>query len=32
MVFMRENCFLEIKALKPFNVADVVSDIEEAEG
>jgi hypothetical protein len=32
MVFMRENYFLEIKALQPFNVAVVVPDIEEAEG
>jgi hypothetical protein len=32
MVFMRENHFLEIKALQPFNVAVVVPDIEEAEG
>jgi hypothetical protein len=30
MVFMRENYFLEIKVLQPFNVAVVVSDIEEA--
>jgi hypothetical protein len=30
MVFMRENYFLEIKALQPFNVAVVVYDIEEA--
>jgi hypothetical protein len=32
MVFMRENYFLEIKALQPFNVAAVVPDFEEAEG
>jgi hypothetical protein len=32
MVFMRENGFLEIKALQPFNVAAVVPDIKEAEG
>jgi hypothetical protein len=32
MVFMRENYFLEIKALQPFHVAAVVPDIEEAEG
>ena len=32
MVFMRENYFLEIKALQPFDVAVVVPDIEEAEG
>jgi hypothetical protein len=31
MVFMRENHFLEIKALQPFNMAVVVPDIEEAE-
>ena len=31
MVFMRENYFLEIKALQPFNVAVVVPDFEEAE-
>jgi hypothetical protein len=31
MVFMRENYFLEIKALQPFYVAVVVPDIEEAE-
>ena len=31
MVFMRENYFLEIKALQPFNMAVVVPDIEEAE-
>jgi hypothetical protein len=32
-VFMRENYFLEIKALQPLNVdvAVVVPDIEEAE-
>jgi prepilin-type processing-associated H-X9-DG protein len=29
--FMRENSFLEIKMLKPFNVAVVVTDIEESE-
>ena len=32
MVFMRENYFLEIKALQPFNVAVVFPDFEEAEG
>ena len=32
MVFMRENLFLEIKALQPFNLAVVVADIEETEG
>ena len=32
MVLMRENYFLEIKALQPFNMAVVVPDIEEAEG
>ena len=32
MVFMRENYFLEIKALQPFDVAVVVPDIEEFEG
>jgi hypothetical protein len=32
MVIMRGNYFLEIKALQSFNVAVVVSDIEEAEG
>ena len=32
MVFMMGNYFLEIKALQPFNVAAVVSDVEEAEG
>jgi hypothetical protein len=31
-VFIRENFFLEIKALQPFNVVVVVPDIEEAEG
>jgi hypothetical protein len=31
MVFMRENYFLEIKALQPLNVAAVVHDIEEAD-
>ena len=28
MLFMRENYFLEIKALKPFNMAVVVPDLE----
>jgi hypothetical protein len=32
MVYTRENYFLEIKALQPFNMAVVVPDIEEAEG
>jgi hypothetical protein len=31
MVFMREKCFLETKALQPFYVAVVVPDIEEDE-
>jgi hypothetical protein len=31
MAFMRENYFLEIKALQPFNVTVVVPDFEEAE-
>ena len=29
---MRENHFIEIKALHPFNMAVVLPDIEEAEG
>jgi hypothetical protein len=32
MVFMRENYFLEIKALQPFTGAVVVPEIEVAEG
>ena len=32
MVFMRENCVLEIKALQPFNVTVEDPDIEEAKG
>jgi hypothetical protein len=32
MVFMRENGFLEIQALQPFNVAAVVPYIKEAKG
>jgi len=32
MVFMRENYILEIKGLQHFNMAIVVSDIEEVEG
>ena len=31
MVYLRENYFLEINALQPFNMAVVVLDIEEAE-
>jgi hypothetical protein len=31
MVFMRENHFIEIKALHPFNMAVVLPDIEETE-
>jgi hypothetical protein len=30
MAFMRENSFLEIKALKPFNVTFVVTDTGKA--
>jgi hypothetical protein len=32
VVFMRENYFLEIETLQPFDMAVVVPDIEEAKG